>query len=454
MVDRNLKSEHRIKQRPKLAPRVLEYLKILEMPIYELKEYLHQITEGNPFISYTDEGKDTYEPEIFRDEATTDENEDRQLILEKTISQPKKSLQSLLLDQLKLISESSEEEKLGEILIGEIDENGFITTSLIEIAKWYEVNEKKLEYVLEKVIQKMEPVGVGARSVEEAIEIQLKDAGFEIQNLKGLINHYIKNPNMSYSDLPGRLKISNKEFERFKEQIKAVRPYPASDITTDERIKEWELELIKKDDHPEVRLNPRATPGLRVQREYYNEMINSPGITTEDLSFIRSTFIKARDINWTVNRRFQTLLEVAQSVIDNQPDFLKYGPIGIKPLKMKDIADKLSTSISTVSRAISSKYIKTPHGIIPMKMFFTRKVKESSQREILETIREIIDKEDPKKPLSDIDILDKLKESGYDISRRTVAKYRQILRVPSFWKRKKMYKRIGDLKFIRRHSCA
>ncbi|MGQ9706237.1 MAG: RNA polymerase factor sigma-54 [bacterium] len=445
MTDKNLKPEQRIKQKLKMAPRVLEYLKILEMPIFELKDYLKQITEGNPFIRYTDEEKALSETETYEYESIESDEGDRRLILENTIKQPKRSLQGLLLEQLRLLSENEEDEKLGEILIGEIDENGLLLTPIIEIAKWYKVDEKKLERVLEKVIQNMEPVGVGARSVEEAIEIQLKDAGFNHHNLKRLVNYYIKNPTKQYSEIFRRLKVDEEDFNRFKELIKTFKPYPAKDIDKEERLKEWELEALKKDNRLKVRLNPRALPGIIVKREYYNEMINSPGITKEDLDFIRSTFRQARDINWTVNRRFQTLLEVAQAVIDNQPDFLKYGPKGIKPLKMEDIADKLSTSISTVSRAVSSKYIKTPHGILPMKIFFTGRVGKSSQREIMEVIKEIIENESKKRPLSDIEILDKLKEGGYNIKRRTIAKYRITLGIPSFWKRKLLYKRIGRL---------
>jgi len=443
MIGRHYKPEQKIKQRLKMAPRVLEYLKILEMPIYELKNYLRQITEGNPFIIYTDKTNDEYEAEIYRDETIENDEEDRRLILEQTVAQPKRSLQGLLLDQLKILSESPEEEKLGEILIGEIDENGFILTPLSEISKLYEIDEKKLEFVLKKVIHNMEPIGVGARNINEAIMIQMKDAGFEPYNLNRLINYYIRNPNISYSDLPNRIKITEEEFDRFKELIKTVKPYPSIDISTDKRTTECELIAVKEDGHLKVYLNPRALPGLVVKREYYNEVMNSPGITKEDLDFIRSTFRQARDINWTINRRFQTLLEVAQAVLDSQPDFIQYGLKGIKPLKMEDIANRLSTSISTVSRAVSSKYIKTTYGILPMKIFFTRKVNECSQREILETIKEIIKNEDYKKPLSDIEILDKLKESGYDISRRTIAKYRMILNIPSFWKRKTIYMKKG-----------
>ena len=436
MVDRAQKSEQKIKQKLKMAPRVLEYIKILRMPAQELRTYLRQSAEQNPFVDVSDESTE----EDYPDETapTSDYEPNRRVVMEAKIANRKPSLQSHLLNQLNLLVESEEEKKIGEILIGEIDERGLFTASVTELSKWYGIEESKLRDVLKRVIQRMEPIGVGAESVEEAIEIQLREAGFRIKNLKQLVKTYIKNPGIEYTDISKRYKLTEEKFEEFKILIRNARPYPAEGMDDIERVGEWELEAVPANGGLKVRLNPRACPNLIVKREYYNTIMNSEGVTKDDLRFIRGLFRQAKDMRWTVNRRLETVLEVSQAVLDAQPRFLKEGLKGIRPLKMEDIADKLGTSISTISRAVSSKYIKTPHGILPMKIFFTKKVRDKSQREILEAIKEIIADEDPRNPLSDEEILAKLKADGYDIARRTVAKYRDMLNIPSLWKRKRL----------------
>lgn len=436
MVDRAQKSEQKIKQKLKMAPRVLEYIKILRMPAQELRTYLRQSAEQNPFVDVSDESTE----EDYPDETapTSDYEPNRRVVMEAKIANRKPSLQSHLLNQLNLLVESEEEKNIGEILIGEIDERGLFTASVTELSKWYGIEESKLRDVLKRVIQRMEPTGVGAESVEDAIEIQLREAGFRIKNLKQLVKTYIKNPGIEYTDISKRYKLTEEKFEEFKILIRNARPYPAEGMDDIERVGEWELEAVPANGGLKVRLNHRACPNLIVKREYYDTIMNSEGVTKDDLRFIRGLFRQAKDMRWTVNRRLETVLEVSQAVLDAQPRFLKEGLKGIRPLKMEDIADKLGTSISTISRAVSSKYIKTPHGILPMKIFFTKKVRDKSQREILEAIKEIIADEDPRNPLSDEEILAKLKADGYDIARRTVAKYRDMLNIPSLWKRKRL----------------
>lgn len=436
MVDRAQKSEQKIKQKLKMAPRVLEYIKILRMPAQELRTYLRQSAEQNPFVDVSDES--TEEDYPVETAPTSDYEPNKRVVMEAKIANRKPSLQSHLLNQLNLLVESEEEKKIGEILIGEIDERGLFTASVTELSKWYGIEESKLRDVLKRVIQRMEPTGVGAESVEEAIEIQLREAGFRIKNLKQLVKTYIKNPGIEYTDISKRYKLTEEKFEEFKILIRNARPYPAEGMDDIERVGEWELEAVPANGGLKVRLNPRACPNLIVKREYYDTIMNSEGVTKDDLRFIRGLFRQAKDMRWTVNRRLETVLEVSQAVLDAQPRFLKEGLKGIRPLKMEDIADKLGTSISTISRAVSSKYIKTPHGILPMKIFFTKKVRDKSQREILEAIKEIIADEDPRNPLSDEEILAKLKADGYDIARRTVAKYRDMLNIPSLWKRKRL----------------
>ncbi|RLC44121.1 MAG: hypothetical protein DRH44_03305, partial [Candidatus Coatesbacteria bacterium] len=185
MVDRAQKSEQKIKQKLKMAPRVLEYIKILRMPAQELRTYLRQSAEQNPFVDVSDESTE----EDYPDETapTSDYEPNRRVVMEAKIANRKPSLQSHLLNQLNLLVESEEEKKIGEILIGEIDERGLFTASVTELSKWYGIEESKLRDVLKRVIQRMEPIGVGAESVEEAIEIQLREAGFRIKNLKQLV---------------------------------------------------------------------------------------------------------------------------------------------------------------------------------------------------------------------------------------------------------------------------
>lgn len=369
------------------------------------------------------------------------------------------TLQSHLEWQLHMASLTDEEDEIGLTLIGAIDDNGYLSTTAEQIAEKNGYDLGDVQEVL-KVIQEFDPVGVGARDLKECLLLQARLFGAERPLLETLINEHLSLlERKDYGVIARKLKISLEEALHLGRVIsdmepKPGRPYGGSDaqyITPDVFVHKSGKEYI-------VVLNEEGLPRLHVSSFYRNMLINknggkeggTPGDAagkTADAAkgYIEDKLKKAVWLIKSIHQRQRTLYRVSKCIVECQKDFFDEGISALKPMVLKDVAEKIGVHESTVSRATSSKYMYTPQGIFELKFFFNSKIAAQDGAEgiasesVKEKIKKLVANENIKTPLSDKDIADLLKSANINIARRTVAKYRETLGILPSSRRRQLY---------------
>lgn len=353
------------------------------------------------------------------------------------------SLEEHLFWQLRMSVNSEDDYAIGEAIIGNIDDDGYLTTSIQEIAESLKRDAADVERVL-KAIQTFEPTGVGARDLKECLLIQLQQL-----NLQDTVAYKIVEKDYLDFLVSNRLPQLAKELEVEMEVVRAavkviasLEPKPGRqfgsekseyivpDVTV-EKV-DGKYRIFMNDYGPRLRLNP-----------YYWNLLNSRNfLPNETREFIKSKIQSATWLIENIESRRATILKVTESILDIQKDFLDEGAAYLKPLTLKDIAVRLGIHESTVSRVTRNRYVQTPQGVFELKYFFNSGISTesggmTSSASVREMIKEIVNNEDPKKTLSDSGIEKVLKQRGIEIARRTIAKYREELNIPPSSKRKK-----------------
>jgi len=355
-------------------------------------------------------------------------------------------LSEYLYNQLRLTNLNEKELSISEILISMIDEKGFITYSPLELSKELNIHLKIIQKIL-YYIHRIDPIGIGARDVRHSLYIQSLIVYPENNNLQKLIKLYFNDlERLDYKKISKQMKLTEEEIENLTKLIKKLIPFPASQynykkvdyVVPDVFIKETEGEFS-------ILINDEWIPKLKINKEYKKAIIGINNSTDKD--FIISKMNSAQWLIRSINQRRQTLFKVVNCIIDFQIDFFRMGVSHVKPLTLKDIADKLNMHESTISRITTNKYIQTSWGVLELKWFFSSGVKShsgniESSKKIHDIIKNLIKEESEKEPLSDQDIVDIMEKQGIDIARRTVAKYRKILQILPANRRK----RIKELK--------
>lgn len=351
-----------------------------------------------------------------------------------------------LASQLRLLNLTEEELYIGEVLISLINENGFIEVALDEVAKEMNLDLKKMRKV-RACIQELDPLGIGASGIHETLLIQARILKPNDSLLYELIKNYFKDlEKLDYKKISKAMKISEEKVEQLTKIIKKLEPYPASAfmpkkadyIIPDVVVKETDGEFS-------IHINDEWIPKIAINKEYKNVLTKS--CSSSDKEFITTRMNSAQWLIRSINQRRQTLQKVISSIVDFQIDFFRYGINSIKPLTLKDIADKLNMHESTISRITTNKYVQTSWGILELKWFFSTGLKSAeggreSAKKIHDMIRTLVKEEDEENPLSDQDIVEIMEKKGIEIARRTVAKYRKILKILPSNRRK----RIKELK--------
>ena len=351
---------------------------------------------------------------------------------ERKLSKPE-DLISYLLWQLYLSDLDEKGRRIGEYIIGNLDERGYLTLSVEEIARDLSVSEEEVLRVLRK-IQFFDPVGVAARDLKECLLIQLEHLGLKGTLAEELVKNHLKDLELGrYTQLAKKFEVSPEEIEAALEVIRGLEPRPARNyIELEPQYIEPDVLVTKEGGEWTVRLNDEGLPRLRIS-PYYRKLLSDPAVPLAAKQYIQK---KLRSATWlikSIEQRNRTLLKVSESIMRFQRDFLEKGLTGLKPLILRDVALDVGLHESTVSRVTTGKYIDTPHGIFELKFFFSTGYRSGSGEEVAtetvkQYIREIIAGEDPRKPYSDQKIADILKEKyGVKIARRTVAKYRDQL---------------------------
>lgn len=434
-----------------MTPELRQAIELLQFNSLELKEYIAKELEENPML----ESLGTIE-EFDNIEKYTEDNEiDWKEYLEKyddisyrgqvdrnikeynyeTFVSYEPTLKEHLMSQLNLVCLGNREWKIGENIIQNIDENGYLNSSTEEIASHMKCNIEEVEIILD-IVQTFEPLGVGARNLKECLILQVKDRKNLPPYVLRIIEDYLED--LGYNRIQKISKELNIDLQKVQEvcdYIRRLEPKPGRAFSNNEEIKyivpDAEIQLVEG--KFVVVLNDVAGPRLNINN-YYKGLMKT-GTDKNTVEFLNEKFNSAMWIIRSIEQRRATIKKVIESILKFQIDFFLKGERALKPLTLKDIADDIEMHESTISRATNGKYVQTPRGLFELKYFFTSGLESSdgdiSSTSIKSTLKEIIDGEDTKKPYSDQKLAELLKAQGINISRRTVAKYRDELEIPS-----------------------
>lgn len=419
-------------------------MNLLTVPIMDMEQWLRDNYTDNPLLKV--ESEDDFESledeESFEDnlrDYSIDTEPGKGNIIEDLSSDGDMSLQSHLFNQIKYMAEDEDETELSLILIGELNEDGFLDLPVSKIADDYGVDENKLRWVLENIVQELDPPGVGARNRRELIKLQLTPEQRDNAELQTIIENHLQNIlEGDYEPILSKMGIDIDKIEEYAELIDDLNRNPSSIFSTDDVSKSLiipDLIVEEKDGEPLVRLNQDKFPEVGID-ESYIKMLNERELSDKDKNYIKKLHSSAEDVLYALKMRMKTLLQIGMLIVDEQSEFFQKGLEGLKPMTFSAASEKLGFAVSTVSRATSGKYIDTPFGIFPLRLFFSREVDDMSRTLIFIEMRDIVENEE--EPLTDKEIADELEGRGISISRRTVNKYRKKLGIPSSHKRRRI----------------
>ncbi len=366
------------------------------------------------------------------------------------------SLTDQLLDQWGLVETTPEIAKAGEFVIGFIDNDGYLRTDRKTLVDQLPrgLTEGQLDEAITLIQQTMEPVGIGARDLRECLLLQIDtkarqateegDDSPSLEVERTLVSDYLKD--IEVNRLPRIAKETDLDVERIKQAILNLRqfhPHPGRllvDETPRSISPDAVIEYDEEQDRYVARLTRGRLPALHLNPKYL-KMARDARFDRKTREFVGNNLRSARWLIDAIQQRNSTLLRVINVVVEAQRDFFDQGPQALKPLPMTLVADQLGIHVATVSRAVSEKYMQTPRGIFPLRMFFsggteTESGEAMSWQAVQAKLKEIIDAENKSDPLSDDALVEELKKHGIEIARRTVAKYRKQLRIPSARQRK------------------
>ncbi len=363
------------------------------------------------------------------------------------------SLKEHILEQVNLLHFSKIDQLIAYCVVDALDDKGFLDAEIEEIilAAQQLLNEMDIEEEIEedevlvvlKHIQRLDPLGIGSRNLAECLKVQLEFLPKDVEYLneaKNLLQYYEL---LIANDLNKLLKQTGLTKDQLKFAInllKTLKPYPGMDF--DKQESDYQIPDVvvsKKDLHWQVQLNPDVLPKLRIN-SFYSSMIRRAD-QSEDNLYLRNQMLEAKNFIKSIDERHKTLLKVASCIVEHQKAFLEIGPEAMKPLVLRDVAEEVELHESTVSRVTTNKYMLTPRGLFELKYFFSSHVGttaggEASSTAIRAMIKKLVANENPRKPLSDNVIATLLKDEGIEVARRTVAKYRESLHIPSSSERK------------------
>ncbi len=464
----------RLEQR--LSPQQIQLMKLLQVPTMELDQRIKQEIEENPAL---EEGIEFEEEEYEAQEEDYNEDEN---VIEFDLSEymddespdyktqvnnyskddeergiplsGEQSFQDKLLEQLHLLDLDSTQFSIADVIIGNLDESGYLSRTIyalvddLAFASNIYVTEQEVEAIL-KLVQELDPPGVGARDLRECLLLQLNrvhDGDITRYTAKKIVqNHFEEFIKKHYSKISEKLEIEEADLKDAIDVILKLNPKPGGSmkestkplqqVTPDFTVYELEGQL-------ELSINGRNAPDLKVSREYENMMrsyAEGSKVSKTDkeaLTFVKQKLDNAKWFIDAIKQRQQTLLLTMNAIMNYQRKYFLTGDeTNLRPMILKDIAELVGLDISTVSRVANSKYVQTNYGVFPLKYFFSESLakengEEVSTREVKKILLDAIEAEDKRNPLTDDQLVVVLKEKGYGIARRTIAKYREQLNVP------------------------
>ncbi|MBQ2394280.1 MAG: RNA polymerase factor sigma-54 [Alistipes sp.] len=455
------------KMQQTLSPQQIQMIKLLELPTVQLEQRIKQEIEENIVLEEEERTNEEDEPqqisveEYLREDDTPSykghinnySKDDKQRPISLSGG---RSLQEYLVEQLGYRNLSEREMRLAVYIVGSIDEDGYLRRELLSISDdiafslGIETTEDELEGLL-AIIHELEPAGVGARNLQECLMLQIEQLDLNTRSrrlAKRIItSHFDEFVKKHYEKMISRLQVDEETFREAITEIKHLSPKPGNlyseggTDTTPYIIPDFLLDY--HDGKFELNLNSYNVPEVRLNRKYVDmirDMVRPDGsVRAEDkeaIQFVKNKIDSAKWFISAIKQRHDTLMRTMRTILDYQSEYFKDGDKSkLRPMILKDIADRTDLDVSTISRVVNSKYVQTSFGIILLKSLFseamqTENGEEVSSYEIKNLLQQCIDDEDKRHPLTDENLMDILNAKGYRIARRTVAKYREMLGIP------------------------
>lgn len=461
----NLDFELNLSQQQKLVmtQQMQMSIKMLQMSSIELNEYVERELEENPLLEkeYVEKSEENSinKENDFNDKIDYDKfmkyldfenySHENNYKGEDEVSpfnfiSRQESLREYLIKQLGEIQIKNSQKNICKYIIENLDGKGYLPDSISDIAVQLNVNEDKVLNAL-KIVQSLEPDGIGARNLEECLKLQLEKKNINDEKLFYIIDNHLNNiAENKYNAIAKDLDITPKDAQEYGDVIKKLEPKPSRGFYTGDETKFIAPDaFVKKiDEEFFIIMNDNSIPRLSINNTY--KTIIAGGESKDAEEYVKNKINSAVFLMKSIEQRKSTLYSVLKEIIDYQKEYFDKGIKYLKPMTLKDIADKIGMHESTVSRAIREKYIYTERGIVKIKDLFTTGISsESSSSDSMSSssvkgkIKDLIEKEDESSPLSDQKICDLLNSQGMNISRRTVAKYREEMNIKSSSKRKR-----------------
>lgn len=469
----------RLSQQQKLSPQQIQYQKLLQLNTLALEQRIKTELEMNPILEevmeeeidqtqekekegeedteeeFEDFAKEEFELEDFMNDENFDNerlNRSKDDELYQPLAPQRESLRENLTKQLSLLNLSEEMFLLGEEIIGNLDQDGYLKRGLDEILTELEMFEhikispENAETLLRKM-QRFDPVGIACRSLQECLLVQLQNSKYDVYYKylaeQMLQNYYDDFTKRRFDIIKQKMNLTDESLKATVELIQGLNPKPGEG-----NIEAMEMNQISPDFLIEkvnndfvITLNDKSMPSVTVSKTYL-EMFDSNKKKRksnprekETYKFLREKFESAKWFIACIQQRRETLMKIMKAILERQYQFFEKGPKLLKPMIYKDIAEEINMDISTISRVVNGKYVQSPMGIHELKYFFSEGLttdfgEEVSNKHIKERLKEIIEAEDKNSPYSDDKLAEMLNEEGIHIARRTVAKYREQLRLP------------------------
>ena len=455
-----------------LSPQLQQSLLVLQTPLLELRNLVQQEMETNPVLeelpdepgsesesSDDDNFKDEFEKLASLDEEWRDymaqsassgadgfrssgEAKDKRQFFFDSIA-VQETLQQNLLGQLNQTALNASDRKAAELIVGNIDDNGFLQSAPEEMALNSGIPQEDFEKML-ALIQGFHPPGVGARDLRECLLIQLRREGKENSLEYKIVSEHMEDlGRRRFPEIARRMGIGVEDVQKAADNIGRLNPRPGQVFAAaPQNYVLPDVTVEKVDGEYQITLNDEQIPHLRISNLYKDIIASGNTQSGEVKDYIRDKIRSGKFLIRSIHQRQQTISNIAKQIVSRQGDFLEHGRSHLKPMTMAEVADAVGVHETTVSRAVSGKYMATPQGIFEMKYFFTPGYQTASgeslsNTSVKEAILDLVKREDGNQPLSDNEIVEILSERGIPIARRTVAKYRSELNIlPSHMRRK------------------
>ena len=439
-----------IKQTQKLAltPELIQAIQILQFSNQELESYVQEQLLINPVIETAGE-KPAEEFELPDPERVTDSyrgeyrREEKQQYPYEQRAVNDVTLVEHLMFQLQFAPLCASHRRTGKYIIESLDDNGYLTQSRSELAESLDLQPEEIEKVL-AVIHTFDPAGVGAENLSECLLVQLASQDRLTELKQRVISEFLEDMAANrLAAIAKKLGTDTDQIQRIADEIRTLDPKPGRAFASQDETRYITPDVFveKEDGDYHVIINEGSVPRLMVS-SYYRQVLRESANDRNLAEYLNDRINTANWLIRSIEQRKQTIYNVVSAVVRYQRDFFEYGPKHIKPMTLKQIAEEVGIHESTVSRSINGKYMQSPRGVFEIREFFTSGVSAGSgegmsSKAVKSIIRDMVEKENPKKPCSDQYMADRMQEDGINISRRTVAKYREEMGIPSSQKRKR-----------------